>query len=174
MKADIFFPHSKQEQLISFAVWNAENLEKSILGHFLENISIWCRDVYQSNLGIDLFCLLLCCVLRGFISICKKPYTNKQQYINQDRIFYKALKTQSKSALPLKWELTGQCNCIVQRQTQFLVSLFCSPSLSLSFSLHSSVPLPWRGLHFRQSLPSQSKEGLGYYIQGHIYPFMLN
>lgn len=45
---------------------STEKLEQSTSGHFVKNISIWCRGVYWSNLETHPFYSLLCYILRGF------------------------------------------------------------------------------------------------------------
>lgn len=71
----------------------AENLEQSISGHFLENISIWCRDMYQSKLRNHPFFFVLCSILRSFVPklLLPEPHTTPFMSNKEDTQYSQSL-----------------------------------------------------------------------------------
>lgn len=82
----------------------AENLEQSISGHFLENISIWCRDMYQSNFRNHPFFFVLCSILRSFVPklLLPEPHTTPFMSNTEDTQY-----PQSKSSDSIGFQYLG-------------------------------------------------------------------
>lgn len=104
----------------SFKEWAADiicsvellkTLNNPFQGIFWGNISIWCRDMYQSNLRTHPFCLVLCSILRSFISICKQTWrhllTNKLLLPEPHNIPFMPKKEGAQYSQPRSWNSIG-------------------------------------------------------------------